>query len=812
MTAKILAYVLLLWLNVPCYGARQWVFTRKYTAHGLSDNRVQHILQLHDGRMAVTTRGNINIYDGNSFRYIHYGGNSEYALDDYKGAYHVYEDSCNRLWVKDYGYLRCFDLANMKYVTNVDSLLRSCHMEETVTDLFVDSDGGLWLVTRDSIYNEKGNIRMAKHALSGTLQDLDASDRGVFMFYSNGETWCHFYEERRKPLRIAAYNEKKAGLSDASSLVVKAEDGGFYQLRCGKESVLLRYSADMLSCAELLRTDYLLHTLALAPDKSVYITSPKGIWHVDLAKGRKERIDSISIGKETRISSERMNTIFFDSQGGTWLGTYDSGLLYSHPDRFRFQSQPSLGLFGMSVADLPDVHHGNLCEDYADGHYTAIIRDGRGWVWAGTVDGLSLFRHGKENPEMFYAEDGLSNNYVHSITEDFDGNIWVGTSCGITKISIGNTEEASFGFERFGYDDGCIDGEYATGKAWTLSDGSILMEGADGWTKWHPDSVSGTPVLFRPMLVGVAVNGCKLKVGDTLLPKEESFMGHFDFDTEQNSLVFDISPLNYAHPSRTVYAYSLSGGGDAQWNTVGNGETENMIDANGTLHLSFLYLRPGNYELLVKAAMDADVAKAEPLRITFSIRAPWWQTGWAYTLYILFAVLLLAAGFLLYNRMMKIRLRRKYKEDLLLLRIKNLIERCNEYEQEISRRTVEEPRNTDAAEQNMSASDYEFVDRAMMLVEQNLDTPGYGVEQLSRDLCMERTGLYKKMTSLLDKSPSVFIRNIRIHRAAELLRSGTMSVADVAEKVGFSSSSYMSKCFVEEFGCTPSEYIKNRPE
>lgn len=46
---------------------------------------------------------------------------------------------------------------------------------------------------------------------------------------------------------------------------------------------------------------------------------------------------------------------------------------------------------------------------------------------------------------------------------------------------------------------------------------------------------------------------------------------------------------------------------------------------------------------------------------------------------------------------------------------------------------------------------------------------GYSVEQLSRDLCMERTGLYRKLVNLLDQSPSLFIRNIRLQRAAQLL-------------------------------------------
>ena len=112
----------------------------------------------------------------------------------------------------------------------------------------------------------------------------------------------------------------------------------------------------------------------------------------------------------------------------------------------------------------------------------------------------------------------------------------------------------------------------------------------------------------------------------------------------------------------------------------------------------------------------------------------------------------------------------------------------------------------------ISANDSDFLNKAVALVEAHLNSPGYTVEQLSKDLCMERSGLYKKLNTLIDKSPSLFIRSIRLRRAADLIRKGGMNMADIAEQVGFSSASYMSKCFQEEFGCRPSEYAEKEQE
>ncbi|GAA4415991.1 hypothetical protein GCM10023187_47000 [Nibrella viscosa] len=91
------------------------------------------------------------------------------------------------------------------------------------------------------------------------------------------------------------------------------------------------------------------------------------------------------------------------------------------------------------------------------------------------------------------------------------------------------------------------------------------------------------------------------------------------------------------------------------------------------------------------------------------------------------------------------------------------------------------------------------------VMEQHLDDSTFGVEQLADHLAVSRRTLHRKVQSLTHLSPNELIRQYRLRRAAELLRTG-LSVSDTAYQVGFEAPSYFSQCFKEVFQVTPSEY------
>lgn len=106
----------------------------------------------------------------------------------------------------------------------------------------------------------------------------------------------------------------------------------------------------------------------------------------------------------------------------------------------------------------------------------------------------------------------------------------------------------------------------------------------------------------------------------------------------------------------------------------------------------------------------------------------------------------------------------------------------------------------------VTSVDEQLVKDATKYVEDNLANTDLSVEMMSAHLGMSRVNLYKRMLSVTGKTPSEFIRAIRLMHAESLLREGKYNVSEVAYKVGFNNPRYFSKYFSEAYGIYPSQY------
>ena len=108
----------------------------------------------------------------------------------------------------------------------------------------------------------------------------------------------------------------------------------------------------------------------------------------------------------------------------------------------------------------------------------------------------------------------------------------------------------------------------------------------------------------------------------------------------------------------------------------------------------------------------------------------------------------------------------------------------------------------------VSSIDAQLITKAIDIVEKNMDNSEFSVEELSVEIGISRSGLYKKLMSITGKSPVEFIRILRLKRAKQLLEQSQLPISQIAYQVGISPKLF-SKYFKEEFGSLPSEFQKN---
>jgi AraC-like DNA-binding protein len=94
-------------------------------------------------------------------------------------------------------------------------------------------------------------------------------------------------------------------------------------------------------------------------------------------------------------------------------------------------------------------------------------------------------------------------------------------------------------------------------------------------------------------------------------------------------------------------------------------------------------------------------------------------------------------------------------------------------------------------------------------VEAHLGDSSFSVEQLAEEMCLSRTQLFRKVKALLEISPNELINDIRLQRAADLIRSKADSLTQISYSVGFSEQSYFAKRFRKKFGVSPSDYANS---
>jgi len=103
-----------------------------------------------------------------------------------------------------------------------------------------------------------------------------------------------------------------------------------------------------------------------------------------------------------------------------------------------------------------------------------------------------------------------------------------------------------------------------------------------------------------------------------------------------------------------------------------------------------------------------------------------------------------------------------------------------------------------------------FLQKVFEIIRENVSDPELSVDSLGKMMGLSRAQLFRKFRAIIDKSPSDYIREVRLKLAYGLLSNKNFNINEVAFKSGFSSTSYFITCFRKYYGKTPGEILESK--
>jgi YesN/AraC family two-component response regulator len=104
--------------------------------------------------------------------------------------------------------------------------------------------------------------------------------------------------------------------------------------------------------------------------------------------------------------------------------------------------------------------------------------------------------------------------------------------------------------------------------------------------------------------------------------------------------------------------------------------------------------------------------------------------------------------------------------------------------------------------------DEKFLQKAKAIVESNLGDPSFGVERMAEEIHLSRAQLFRKLKAITGISPNEFINDIRLEKAAALIKAKADILTQIGYSVGYNEQSYFAKRFRKKFGVSPREYAR----
>ncbi|MEJ2617304.1 MAG: ATP-binding protein, partial [Ignavibacteriaceae bacterium] len=222
----------------------------------------------------------------------------------------------------------------------------------------------------------------------------------------------------------------------------------------------------------------------------------------------------------------------------------------------------------------------------------------------------------------FTTKDGLADNSVKSIIEDDDGNLWLGTSSGISLFSIDKNI-----FINYDEDDGITGTDFNFASALKYNE-TIFMGSTEGLNYFNPEDIVQSSYIPPVVINDFQIFNKSVSVGENSpLKNGILYTKVITIPYSQNVFSFQIAALDYNSPQSIQYKYIMEGF-DNDW-----------VNSRERRFITYTNLNPGTYFFKVKSTNSDGIWNANTKEIKIIITPPWWQTEWAIIIYFIISVL-----------------------------------------------------------------------------------------------------------------------------------------------------------------------------
>ncbi len=313
----------------------------------------------------------------------------------------------------------------------------------------------------------------------------------------------------------------------------------------------------------------------------------------------RKTFDPVTPKNAGALDDERAVSIYEDKNHTIWVGTNWGGI-----NKFDRKTSKFVSSVTGPAKDMRCI--------------TDMLQDAKGRFWV-TSYLYGVFIYDIKTGTViknFTEETGLLFNSTLRISQDKAGQIWITSERGLSRI-----DPETFRIKNFPMSSILSDNDIMPyGRTLILKNGNIAVPLMEGFAVLNPARLKENKNAPRVVLENVVYRDPYSKDKGTVL--YVNGRKELKLPYNLNRIQFDYVGLQFDNPAENTYAYKLEG------------YDKNWIQAGTQRSINYTNLAPGTYVFYVKAANSDGVWSPALKGITIIISPPWYNTWWAYVLYI----------------------------------------------------------------------------------------------------------------------------------------------------------------------------------